>query len=227
MLGDQKKAFEVWTQIQSMNAKRSHFDQMAQRQAKRYLQNGGWFSAFELLYLRRDLAKMVPIMPKVLDELERLAEKTKANEKKVITKAETSSTMAKLGKLSNKLSPFSKKNVDYSFDDRAAYLLVKGSIVKALGKNEESVECFREVVEMQEVLAEKLYVPYCCYELGESYYIMGKLKEAEEFMKKCSKFGGYDWEDPLKVRLRVTFDQLKKGEKPSVQSPVRSTRNVV
>jgi len=203
-----------------MNSKRSHFDQMAQRQAKRYLQNGGWFSAFELLYLRRDLAKMIPIVTKVLDELERMAEKTKANEKKVITKTENSSTMAKLGKLT-KLSPFGKKqNVDYSFDDRAAYLLVKGSIVKAIGKTEESVECFREVIDMQEVLVEKLYVPYCCYELGESYYIMGKLKEAEEFMKKCSKFGGYDWEDPLKVRLRVTFDQLKKGEKPSIQAPV-------
>jgi len=157
-------------------------------------------------------------MTRVLDELERIGEKTKANEKKTFTKQEGASTMSKLGKLT-KLSPFGKKSTDFSFDDRAAYLLVKGSCQKALGKNEESVELFREVIDMQDVLVEKLYVPYCCYELGESYYMLGKLKEAEEFMKKCSKFGGYDWEDPLKVRLRVTFDQLKKGEKPSIQSP--------
>ena len=41
---------------------------------------------------------------------------------------------------------------------------------------------------------------------------MGKLKEAEEMFKKCGKYSGYDWEDPLRVRLKVTFDQLKKGE---------------
>jgi hypothetical protein len=56
-----------------------------------------------------------------------------------------------------------------------------------------------------------LYLPYCLYEMGESYYIMGKTKEAEDCMKRCSKISGYDWEDPLRVRLRVTFDQLKKG----------------
>jgi len=112
-----------------------------------------------------------------------------------------------------------KKDMDYTFDDRAAYLLVKGSIVKALGKTEDSLEYFKEVIDLQEVLVEKLYVPYCCYELGESYYMLGNLKSAEEFMKKCQKFSGYDWEDPLKVRLRVTFDQLKKGEKPNVQPP--------
>jgi len=30
-------------------------------------------------------------------------------------------------------------------------------------------------------------------------------------MKKCNNISSYDWEDPLKVRLRVTIDQLKKG----------------
>jgi hypothetical protein len=54
--------------------------------------------------------------------------------------------------------------------------------------------------------------------LGESYYILGNLKEAEAYMKKCSKYSGYDWEDPLRVRLRVTMDQLKKGEKPASQA---------
>lgn len=50
------------------------------------------------------------------------------------------------------------------------------------------------------------------YELGESYYIEGKSAEAEEAMKRCSKINGYDWEDPLRVRLRVSMDQLKKKD---------------
>jgi tetratricopeptide (TPR) repeat protein len=216
MIENQKKSLEIFQQIQVMSSKKSSLDQMAQRQAKRYLENGGFFSAFELLYLRRDLAKMIPIMPKVLEELEKMAAKTKATEKKEIPKALQQSKLVKFG---TKLSIGKKKDINYAFDDRAAYLLIKGSIIKALGKTEDSVEFFKEVIEMSEVLVEKLYLPYCCYELGESYYILGKLKEAEEYMKKCSKYSGYDWEDPLRVRLRVTMDQLKKGEKPSSQTP--------
>jgi len=72
---------------------------------------------------------------------------------------------------------------------------------------------------MQDILNEKLYVPYCLYELGESYYVKGLTKEAEEMMHKCSKISGYDWEDPLKIRLKVTMDQLKKGTKPPTDTP--------
>jgi len=217
MLGDQKKAHEIFHQLQGFSSKKSHFDVIAQRQAKRYISNGGWFSGFELLYLRRDLAKMIPIMPRVLEELEKVAAKTKANEKKAIPKGQKETNL--LGKLGGKISFGKKKDADHQFDDRASYLLIKGSIIKAFGKNDEAVECFKEVIELQEVLVEKLYVPYCCYELGECYYIMGRLKEAEEMIKKCSKFSGYDWEDPLRVRLRVTADQLKRGDKPSQQAP--------
>jgi len=113
-----------------------------------------------------------------------------------------------------------KEPNDYSLDDRASYLLLKGAIVKSLSKQDEAIECFREVIDMQEHLLEKLYVPYCLYELGESYYIKGSLKEAEDCMKRCSKFSGYDWEDPLRVRLRVTMDQLKKGTHSAKQEIV-------
>jgi len=64
---------------------------------------------------------------------------------------------------------------------------------------------------LADLVSEKMYIPYCLYELGESYYINGQIKEAEEMFKRCSKFSGYDWEDPLKIRLRVTMEQLKKG----------------
>lgn len=56
------------------------------------------------------------------------------------------------------------------------------------------MECFKEVIEtLQDFLQEKLYIPYCLYELGESYYTQKKFVEAEEMMKKCSKISGYDW----------------------------------
>ena len=88
-------------------------------------------------------------------------------------------------------------------------------MLKSLDKNNEAIDCFKEVVEvLPDLVTEKLYIPYCLYELGESYYINNQLKEAEEAMKKCAKYSGYDWEDPLKIRLRVTMEQLKKGFLP-------------
>jgi len=125
-------------------------------------------------------------------------------------------------KLGNKLTPAVLSNslrknqvLDYTADDRASYLLLRGSLLKALGKHDEAIAAFKEVIDIQELIVEKLYAPYCAYELGESYYIKGQLKEAQSMMKYCSKFTGYDWEDPLRVRLRVTMDQLNKGMKPA------------
>jgi len=79
---------------------------------------------------------------------------------------------------------------------------------------------------MQDHLNEKMYAPYCLYELGESYYILGNNKEAEELMKACSKFSSYNWEDPLRVRLRVTMDQLKKGVNPQAKQELLSIENL-
>jgi len=191
-----------------------NFDQIVIRQAKRYLANGGHFSAFETLYLRRDLAKMIPFMDRVLLALEKKGEKIGVHVKKDLpaNAPSTGSRLAdKIGKLK---SPFGKKNntVDYSFDYRACYLLLKGSMLKALKKNAEAIQCFKEAIDMSDFLIEKFYLPYSLYELGESYYIEGKSAEAEEAMKRCSKINGYDWEDPLRVRLRVSMDQLKKKD---------------
>ena len=38
------------------------------------------------------------------------------------------------------------------------------------------------------------------YELGESHYQKGNLEKAHEAMRRCNKFSGYLWEDPLKVK---------------------------
>jgi len=217
MMGDKDKATQLYTKVtQLASGSKSQFDGIVSKQAKRYLANGGWFSGFELLYLRRDLAKMVPIMTQVVESLDSLAKNTKGLEKKQLPQQPNKGklqTAFGIGGLGKKISAFTKKpqQVDYSFDDRAAYLLLKGSMVKALQKNDEAIEMFKEAIEMSEFLVEKLYAPYCLYELGECYYIKGQLKEAEEMFKKCSKFSGYEWEDPLRVRLRVTMDQLKKG----------------
>jgi len=216
MLGEKDKATQTFVKVGQLAAgSKSSFDAIVIKQAKRYLNNGGYFSAFELLYLRRDLAKMVPIMTEVVQALDDMAKNTKALEKKQLPQQQNKTKLSSLGigGLSKKISAFTKKpqQLDYSYDDRAAYLLLKGSMVKALNKNDEAIEMFREAIDMTDFLVEKLYAPYCLYELAECYYIKGQIKEAEENFKKCGKFSGYEWEDPLRVRLRVTMDQLKKG----------------
>jgi len=229
MLGQQEKAMTVFNKLLNLSGKKSHFDPVVIRQTKRYVACGGYFAAFELLYLRRDLAKMIPIIGTVLLALDAMASQTRALEpvspKQPSVKTPTESKRMSpfggfkhlaSGALSNlnQLTGVKKKDaIDYSSDDRASYLLIKGSILKAQNKQEEAMECFKEVISLQDILNEKLYLPYCLYELGECYYIQGQLKEAEENMRKCSKISGYDWEDPLKIRLKVTMDQLKKRNK--------------
>jgi len=51
--------------------------------------------------------------------------------------------------------------------------------------------------------------------LEKVFFAFGDLEKAEEYMKKCSKCSGYDWEDPLRIRLRVTMEQLKKKQNES------------
>jgi len=230
MLDQKDKAMAVWNKMLGLSGKKSHFDPVVLRQTKRYIASGGHFAAFELLYLRRDLAKMIPIMPAVLKALDNTASRTRALEpfspKPSSAKNSPTNKMSFGGFKSlasgalNNLNQLGKKKepVDFTGDDRASYLLLKGSILKALNKHDEAIDCFKEVIIMQDQINEKLYLPYCLYELGESYYVKGQLKEAEENMHRCSKINGYDWEDPLKIRLRVTMDQLRKGTKPSEQT---------
>lgn len=212
MMGEREKSSALFARIPSYVKKNSSVDPIVGHQAARYLSNGGWFSAFELLYLRRDLAKMEQQIPEILQLLERQAANT--NALKPVT-VDVNSKKGFAG-FANKLSTLSiskpkKEEVDHSLDDRAAYLMIKGALLKSAEKTDEAVQCFREVIRLEPVLREKYFVPYCLFELGESLYHKGNLKEAQDAMKKCNNISGYDWEDPLKVRLRVTIDQLKKG----------------
>jgi tetratricopeptide (TPR) repeat protein len=75
-------------------------------------------------------------------------------------------------------------------------------MLKNLNKNDEALDLLKEAMTLESNVSEKYYIPYASYELGECYFIKGDTQKAEEFFKKCSKFSGYDWEDPLKIRLR-------------------------
>jgi len=234
MTGETGKATQLFQKLANTSTK-SSLDNIVIRQAKRYVNNGGFFAAFELLYLRRDLAKMIPIMKDVLEKLDKMASSTKGKMTTTPVQESKKSSALKIpgmGKLGGQISfgfnkmanPFMKKGnqpTDTTYDDRAAYLLLRGSIVKALGKHDEAVNCFREVVDiLADLVTEKLYIPYCLYELGECYYIAGQIKDAEEMMKRCGKYSGYDWEDPLRVRLKVTMEQLKKGFSQISKPPI-------
>lgn len=213
MMGEKDKSNAMFARVPVIGKKNSSVDPIVAHQAARFLGNGGWFSAFELLYIRRDLAKMEKQAPEVLELLEKQAAYT--NALKPVT-VDVSSKKGFAG-FANKFSSFSmskpkkEEPVDYSIDDRAIYLLIKGSLLKSLGKVDEAITCYTEMIRLESVLKEKYYVPYCLFELGEAYYQKGQLKEAQDAMKRCNNISGYDWEDPLKVRLRVTIDQLKKG----------------
>jgi hypothetical protein len=71
MMGQKDKAAQYFAKVpQLAGNSKSGFDTIVVKQSKRYIANGGYFSAFELLYLRRDLAKMIPVMTEVIKALD-------------------------------------------------------------------------------------------------------------------------------------------------------------
>lgn len=210
MMGEKAKAQAMFQRVSTLVNKNSSVDPIVAQQAQRYLATGPQFAAFELLYIRRDLAKMEKETPELLQLLEKLAVEIGATAPVVVDKKDSSlSSRFRSLSLGNKSS---KSDVpDYSADNRASYLMLKGSMLKAMGKREEAIACFKEVFQLEGATKEKYFVPYSLYELAECLYHSNNLKEAQETIKKCNNVSGYAWEDPLKVRLRVTMDQLKHG----------------
>jgi len=212
MAGQRDRALALFQRVPSLIKKNSSVDPIVAAQAQRYHASGAHFAAFELLYIRRDLAKMEKEMPSLLAALEQIANEVGAS------KPLSHETLAKgsTGFLSSKFRSLNIGNskpeaVDYSADNRAAYLMIRGAMLRTLNKSDEAIVCFKEVISLDNVLREKYFVPYCYFELAESLYHNNQLKEAQEAIKKCNNASGYAWEDPLKVRLRVTMDQLKHG----------------
>jgi len=209
MMGQRDKANALLQRMPSLAKKNSSVDPIVVHQAQRFLANGGWLSAFELLFIRRDLAKMDQIIPETLALLDIQAANTQALKPIVVDPNKNKG----LAGLFSGISIGSKKPeaADYAADDRAAYLMLKGSMLKSLERADEAVACFKEAISLEQVVKEKYFVVYSLYEMAETLFRQGNLKEAQDAIKKCNSFSGYDWEDPLKVRLRVTMDQLKKG----------------
>jgi len=217
MLGQRDKVVALLQRVPSFAGKKSSVDPIVISQSKRFLANGGNFMAFELMFIRRDMAKMEQYAAQLLVLLDQCAAQTKAlnpfkpdeNPKKLGSMFKNS--LVGFGKKLESIGGSPKKEEDYTADDRAAYLMLRGAILKSLDKGDEAIAAFKELLSFQDHVKEKYYVAYTLYELGESLFQKGQLKEAQEAMKKCSAISGYDWEDPLKIRLRVTIDQLKKG----------------
>ncbi len=162
--------------------------------SNRYLAAGAHFAAIELLYVRRDLAKMENQIPELIVVLEKIATDVGATTPIV--------TDGKKGNfLSNKFASISigsksKEGVDYTADNRAAYLMLKGAMLKSLNrvcgfvqflrfvsnpylKGSEAIACFKEVYSLENSLKEKYYIPYSLYELAESLYHSNNIKEAQ------------------------------------------------
>lgn len=225
MMDQRDKAVTILQRMPTFVSKKSSVDPMFVSQSKRHLANGGHFLWFEVTFVRRDLAKMEQYTDRLLEALEKAAANTKdggalkpykvsESEKKTMGNSLKAGFMGFGKKIESLGSPSKTREsdvVDTTADDRASYLMLRSAIQKGGGKHDEAIAGFREVIAMQDAVKEKWLLAYSLYELGESLYQKGNSKEAQECMKKCNNISGYDWEDPLKMRLRVTIDQLKKG----------------
>eukprot|EP00727_Mastigamoeba_balamuthi_P014310 m51a1_g9502 hypothetical protein (664) ;mRNA; r:668700-671211 len=251
MLKRPERAQEIWKKIPEITKKYSNVDTYVIAVAQRNVSNGGHFAAFEVMYIRRDLAKMASVMPQALALLDEAARNSgvlspdgvlapASQSTRLLMPHSSSSPMPTActspspsppgspantrasggglftrfkAKMESALGKVDPSMLDWTNDHRASYLTLKGAMLKYqtnLG-NEEAVRCFNDVVAMQSTLIDKWSVPYCLYELCESYFYQGKTDQAVAMLKKCIACKDFNWEDPLKVRIRVTADQLKHG----------------
>eukprot|EP01116_Phalansterium_solitarium_P002923 TRINITY_DN1327_c0_g3_i2.p1 TRINITY_DN1327_c0_g3~~TRINITY_DN1327_c0_g3_i2.p1 ORF type:complete len:599 (-),score=247.94 TRINITY_DN1327_c0_g3_i2:206-2002(-) len=106
------------------------------------------------------------------------------------------------------------KKIKENPEDKAPYLLIRGVLLKCLGKPEESKAGFRTILELEKSIKEETWVvPNACQELGEMLYWEGDLDAAEELYKKASKYSGFDWEDVVKNRIKLSLETIKKQKK--------------
>ncbi|KYQ93255.1 hypothetical protein DLAC_05909 [Tieghemostelium lacteum] len=211
-VGKKKEAMEMFSKIKIYSKKASSIDPIIQRQSMRYLNGSSDFSAFEIMYIRRDLAKMERGMAeKSLASLDEIAYRLSVGEKLNLTNSSSNSASNLFKSLLKKKDESQhEKNMEQLVNDRSAYLLIKGSILKGIDRIDEALHCLDEIVQMQNQITEKFYLPYCYYELSECYFQKKNSIKSLECIHKCNNYSNYDWEDPLKVRIRVTLDQLKK-----------------
>jgi len=236
MNGKPEKARELWQNTPTLIGKtHSQTDASLMRWAARYLQTGGHLAAFDILYIRRDLAKMVGLADQLMTLLDKQAKvagilkddgslvDAVASTKKLVDKSEAEASGAALAPknpLKSFGSLFKKKNEQqmvevmvWTNDYRADYLLVKAAILKTKKglDDSEAISLLEQIPQMEKALVDKWYLPYAWFELCESYFNCKKYHEAAQALKKCMSYDDYPWEDPLRVRARVTADHLKKA----------------
>jgi len=236
MNGQADKARELWQKIPTLIGKtHSATDASIMKWAARYLQNGGHFVAFDVLYIRRDLAKMLSLcdqLQTLLDKQAKVAGVLKDDGslvdaipscKKLVDKSEaeaSGATLAAKNPLKTISTLFKKKSEQqqveilvWTNDYRAEYLLMKAALLKTKNglDDEEAISLLEQIPRMEKALVDKWFLPYAWFELCESYFNRKKYHEAAQALKKCMSYDDYPWEDPLRVRARVTADHLKKA----------------
>jgi len=234
MNGQPDKARELWQNTPTILGKsHSQTDSSLIKWASRYVQTGGYFAAFDILYIRRDLAKMVRLSDQLFAFLDRQAKAAgvlkddgtlvpaATSIKKLVEKSEAEASGAVVaGKNPIKAisSLFKKKGEKqmvevyvWTNDFRAQYLLYKAALRKTKNglDDEEAIGYLEQITAMEKALVDKWYLPYAWFELCESYFNRKKYHEAAQALKKSQSFSDYPWEDPLRVRSRVTADHLK------------------
>jgi len=147
-------------------------------------------TTFELLYFKRDIAHMLPEHLKAVQE--------------------------SMSKLSSNVDL--KKLKKEQMPAVASCLVIEGAVLRGLKENDTARKNFLKTLSMEQViplLEGKHWMVAALYELGEMEYRDGKLKEAEEYLTRASKYSGYDWEDVYKSRLQKALNQIKKENKES------------
>ena len=98
-------------------------------------------------------------------------------------------------------------------DEYAVLLLIKGNLLRNVGRLKESVKVFEKVIKYQSwIMHEKWIVPYAHFELGMVYLKGRDWKTGTQQLVKAKKFKKYDFRRSLNFRLNSALQYVAQEE---------------
>jgi hypothetical protein len=203
------EAREMFEWVLGAELSKEKWTSVIAKQAKRYSQNGGFFSMLEIMYLTSQIDKILLYggqtqKEALLNLIEEIAQKAKGTQD-TITQNWIDKKVKKRGGMLSWIS-FGYLNGAYLEEEdmvlaenRAIYLILKAAVLRALSpENIPTVIQLLDEIQIVQPYIDKLYHVMSLIEYGKCY-VKTQPDTAAKYFQDVLKVSAFDWDDALKV----------------------------
>lgn len=196
MIGELPEAERYFTKLTKIDLEKNSIERWIGRRAKRFLARR-WFQLFpfELIFITDQLSGMkIDWIENVLEFLERIE-----IDQPSMPQARNFFSMG--------------RENDEESDEYAILLLIKGSLLRLLGRLREAVNILETVLKYQNsTLNETWVIPHAMYELGMIFVRGRDWFTAADTLRKAKNFKKYDFRRSLNFKLNAALDFISQEE---------------